>query len=413
MEAPVVSAGTAEPVIEPGEAARGFEHVFDSQEPTVVLDRRSMLVLAANPPLAELAGRKLESILGVPIDFLEISKSEVSLGWQRRQDAMVRREDGSRIPVEVVLLYMQNEPLPIAVVRLMPRDRQADEPKQLENRHVALRRAHEELLTAYNRLELLNDQLDHRNRELREVYRRLSHASKMAAVGELVAGTAHGINNPLAAAVSAVREMSSRLGLLVDGDDRKKMDALCSRADRALERIEGTVADLKRLARAGTGHEDMKTIDLQHEVRLALDLMSHRLRDVKLDLDVPPGIEVRVSPDEFGQVIMNLVDNAVQAMAGEGHLAVRARAEGQYAVVEVEDDGPGIPDDLMDRIFEPFFSTKSPGHGSGIGLSVARGIIEGYAGIINASGSDTGGALFVIRLPREVISDEATKDTGG
>jgi two-component system NtrC family sensor kinase len=167
------------------------------------------------------------------------------------------------------------------------------------------------------------------------------------------------------------------------------------------------------VAQAGTRRGDIKEVRLEREIQLALELCAHRLKDVQVDVQVPKDLSVRVSPDEFNQVMMNLVDNAATAMGGDGRLKLSVWRDGTDAVIEVEDDGPGIPDEQLDRIFEPFFSTKVPGQGSGIGLSVARGIIEGYAGTLKAESNDERGSRFVIRLPKEVVCETTAQDTGG
>ena len=381
-----------------------FRPVFESGAPTVVLDQESLRVEAANQQASELLGRSLDELMGKPLSFLTGSPPEELL--DQPQSALIHRPDGDDVPVRIMVLYLEQSPKPALVLRLQA---EYDEPDGgsniLETRHVALHRAHRELQIAYNRLELLNDELCHRNQELKEVYRRLSRASRMASIGELVAGTTHGINNPLAAVVSANRELVGHLSLVSDAGSRQKLESLCQRADMGLRRIEGIVTDLRRLAQAGKRREEVKRVCLVQEIDLALDLISHRLKDVNLCVEMKDDIFVRVAPDEFSQVIMNLVDNAVFAMRGKGWLWVRLSTDGAQAVVEIEDDGPGMAPEVFDRAFEPFFSTKEPGSGSGIGLSVAREIVEGLAGSLDVETEQGCGTRVIIRLPREVIHE--------
>jgi len=386
--------------------------VFDSHEPTLVLDGESLEVVAVNPPLANLVGRPLAELLGQVPDFLRAEDSGAR-HWERTRQASLVKPNGAVQAVEVTCLYVEKGPPRRVVLRLTALDANGTPNNApLHNRHQALHRAHRELLSAYNRLELLNDELENKNRQLQEVYRRLSYASKMAAVGELTAGATHGINNPLAAAVSAVRTLD-RLCQQCPDELREQMMATCRRADRALERIERIVADLRRLAQAGTRRGDLKVVDLGQEIRLALELISHKLEDIDLKLALPEGLTVRVCPDEFNQVIMNLADNAAAAMDGHGHLTIRALLEGGKLRLEIEDDGPGVPPDMTQRIFEPFFSTKEPGRGTGIGLAVARGIIEGYAGTLYLEQEHGPGCKFVIELPAEVVRERPSENTGG
>ncbi|RME20697.1 MAG: sensor histidine kinase [Deltaproteobacteria bacterium] len=316
--------------------------------------------------------------------------------------------------VEVVCLFVEKGNPQRVVLRINPSEGGSDNggSHPLHNRHQALHRAHRELLAAYNRLELLNDELENKNRQLQEVYKRLSYASKMAAVGELTAGATHGINNPLAAAVSALRTISRHLGQVPD-PPREQLESACRRADKALERIERIVSDLRRLAQAGTRRGDLKVVDLEREIRLALELIAHKLKGVDITVDLPPGLAVRVCPDEFNQVIMNLADNAAAAMGGRGELVIRGFFTDSHLRIEVSDSGPGVPPELAERIFEPFFSTKEPGLGTGIGLSVARGIIEGYAGTLRLEQEIGKGSTFVIELPQEVVCERAAENPGG
>jgi signal transduction histidine kinase len=377
-----------------------YQQVFESNIATVVLDPQSLLVLAANHPLVELSGLRPDELVGKPITFLQRRDSDNPADFLRNQPATVFRKDGDRIPVEVFVVYVQREPQSAMVLRLIPTFPVApSEASPLLSRHEALQRSHRQLQEAYNRLELLNDTLGHRNRELKEVYRRLAYASKMAAIGELAAGTTHGINNPLAAAVSANREMEDCIKGLPPGSLSEKMQSLCSRSDRALKRIEGIISDLRRLAQSGTRRGEIQVVFLECELRIILDLIQHRLKEVSLGLEIPSELRIRVSPDEFSQVIMNLVDNAVAAMAGRGQLTIIAHKEHGDVVIELADTGPGIQAEILDHVFEPFFSTKAPKDGSGMGLAVAREIIEGYAGMLTVKSSVGQGATFTIRLP--------------
>jgi two-component system, NtrC family, sensor kinase len=387
--------------------------VFDSDVPTAIVDPASMSVLAANPPLAELTGLPLASIVGQPLSLFVSDSGPAPIDLERSRSAIIRREAGD-LSVDIVAIYVEREPNPAVVLRFQSRQAAAAPPgNPLENRHLALQRAHRELQAAYNRLEYLNDAVNHRGRELREVYRRLAYASRMAAIGELAAGATHGINNPLAAAVSSNRELSGLLQHLETAAQREQGRTLCTRIDRALTRIEGIVADLRRLAQAGVRRGEIKQADLAREIHLTLELMSHKLRDIALQVDIASGITVRISPDEFSQVIMNLIDNAITAMGGKGSLQIRTKVRGKEVLVEFEDHGPGIAPDIIGKIFEPFFSTKAPDQGSGIGLSVSRSIIEGYAGGLTAESEEGKGARVTIRLPIEVIDEEATHASGG
>ncbi len=384
-----------------------YRFVFESGAPIIVLDANDLSVIAANPQISDLTGLELEKILGHPPDFLKQENPKIKTDWRRHQSAVLLDKNGKQKEVEVTVLCMEKVPRPAVVLRIDVVDTKLSSPANpLESKHAALQRAHQKLQMAYNQHELLIDELNAKNRELKQVYQRLSYASKMATIGELAAGTTHGINNPLAAAVSANREITSIAASIDDADTSRKLASLCSRTDTALKRIEGIVSDLRSLAKAGSRRDDIREVSLCKEVGLALDLLKHRLKNVTLEVHIPESIKVRVAPDEFMQVVMNLVDNAVFATGGDGTIAIHAVDDGQNVKVTFEDDGAGIPADIIDHIFDPFFSTKSPGQGSGIGLNVARSIIESYAGTIEVSSHDGVGSTFTIQLPAEEYHEE-------
>jgi signal transduction histidine kinase len=114
---------------------------------------------------------------------------------------------------------------------------------------------------------------------------------------------------------------------------------------------------------------------------------------------------------ELNQVWTNLIDNAIEAMGGQGQLSIRTSREGEYVQVEITDSGPGIPADIRSRIFEPFFTTKDVGKGSGLGLDIAYRIVVGrHHGDVTVS-STPGGTRFQVRLPIGSILTEENKDT--
>jgi len=384
-----------------------YRFVFESGAPVMVLDAHDLKVIAANPQVAELTGIPLEQILGHPPDFLKQADPNVEPDWRRHQSAVLLDSQDNEQQVEVTVLCMENVPRPAVVLRIDVVDtKESTPPSPLESKHAALQRAHHQLQMAYNQHELLIDELNAKNHELKQVYRRLSYASKMATIGELAAGTTHGINNPLAAAVSANRQITALAADIEVSEIRQRLESLCSRTDTALKRIERIVSDLRSLAQAGSRRDDIKEVELFKEMDLAVDLLKHRLKGVALQMDIPHDIKVRVAPDEFMQVVMNLVDNAVYATGGDGSIKISATDDGRNVRIKFEDDGEGIPADIVDKIFDPFFSTKSPGQGSGIGLNVARSIIESYAGTIEVSSRQGRGCTFTIQLPAEEYHEE-------
>jgi signal transduction histidine kinase len=148
--------------------------------------------------------------------------------------------------------------------------------------------------------------------------------------------------------------------------------------------------------------EQPREVNLARSVDDTLDLLRHRLKDVRVEKDVDPALRVNGFAGQIDQVLMNLVTNGAQAIGGRpggGTIRIRAKAEGDTAVVTVSDDGPGIPPELLPRIFDPFFTTKDVGEGSGLGLSIVHGIIERHGGKISVESEPGHGATFTVRLP--------------
>ncbi|MEX2623097.1 MAG: ATP-binding protein, partial [Acidimicrobiia bacterium] len=141
----------------------------------------------------------------------------------------------------------------------------------------------------------------------------------------------------------------------------------------------------------------VQNVDLNIALQQTMALLRHKLAGIKLELQLDPllpAVEARGA--ELNQVITNLVDNAIQAAASL--VTLRTLVDGDYVVCQVVDDGPGIPAGILDRIWEPFFTTKPPGQGTGLGLSISRRIIQSHRGVLEVA-SEPGSTTFTMRLP--------------
>lgn len=232
--------------------------------------------------------------------------------------------------------------------------------------------------------------------EDRMVQKRVMLSSKLAALGEMAAGIAHEVNNPLQAMLITVE-------LLEDGVTPAGGKRLVQLRDSIL-RIKGIVRDLLIFAREQT--TELESVDINNAVCKMADILKHQLRmaNVKLEFDLSGGQAlVRCNGNLFQQVMINLLQNAKDAIeeTGKGsavRITTKIEEKGDI-VMEVRDDGPGIPESVIDRIFDPFFTTKDVGKGTGLGLSVSRRIIEGMGGSITVVSSLSAGTLFTVRLP--------------
>jgi two-component system NtrC family sensor kinase len=226
----------------------------------------------------------------------------------------------------------------------------------------------------------------------------LHQADKISALGSLLAGVAHELNNPLSIVVG-------RAAMLEDADLDPKVEAAVASIRTAAERCAKIVKTFLAMARQQA--PTRRPVRIDRIVAAALDLLGYGLESggIRVTADVPADLPPTMAdPDQLTQVLTNLVTNAQQAMigwSGRRELAIVAEHDRRHNQlrITVSDSGPGIPEELRSRIFDPFFTTKPAGGGTGIGLAVCRGIVEAHEGTISVVVAPGGGALFVITLP--------------
>jgi signal transduction histidine kinase len=209
-------------------------------------------------------------------------------------------------------------------------------------------------------------------------------------LGTLAGGLAHELANPLNALGLQVQMLAND-----PGSAEKRVPRLLSSVARMRDILEA----MRNGARLSSG--ERRSVDLAHEIDLAFTLMESRLRNrvsmVRAYAQMP---EVFCQPTLLGQVLVNLLSNAADAVAGRPHprIALRLRREGGFAVIEVEDNGPGVPEEIHERIFLPFFSTKGDS-GNGLGLWISSEIARIHGGSLSVERGSSGGALFRLTLP--------------
>ena len=240
--------------------------------------------------------------------------------------------------------------------------------------------------------------------ELREQREILAQSEKLAAMGQLLAGVAHELNNPLSAVIARAELLSHLLGEGPLGVHAQKVSEAAERCGRIVKNF---------LALARRRPTRYQRVHLDRVVREALELLVYRLRvdNVEVVLELPEDLPMLwADPHQLHQVVINIVTNAHQAMhsRGEpGRLTLGAAFEPARMrnVLRIADTGPGIPAAIRARIFEPFYTTKAPGQGTGLGLSLCQSIVEGHGGSIRAEEGPDGGAVFVVELPVEAIAE--------
>ena len=235
--------------------------------------------------------------------------------------------------------------------------------------------------------------------ETRDLYHQLLQAEKMAALGQTISGVAHELNNPLATILSWAERLSDRPGL--DDPLRRGLETILSESERAARIVRNllTFARKRQTTRA--------MVDLNQVIRETLALRSYeqRLTNIAVIEALAAGLPlVFADGHQVQQVLLNLVINAEQAMLaanGRGTIVVRTwqDPERETVILEINDDGPGIPTDLQPKIFDPFFTTKEVGKGTGLGLTVAYAIVQEHGGRIRLESRVGSGASFYVELP--------------
>ena len=337
--------------------------VATMQQPVLIvgLERR---VIYANAAAADEYGFTVEEFLGVPLArtidasvparFIAPDGPEPATG-PRAVEQLHRRKDGSKFPASVLLSTIRDESgMPVGQV-------------------VAVRN-----LTEEQRLQ-----------------EQLRQTEKLAALGELVAGVAHELNNPLAG-ISAFAQ------LMMEDDLNEEHHESVRLIKREADRAVGVIRDLLTFSRKSGPSQ--KLIDLNAMVELTLRLRAYSLRSAGIDLhvhleeDIP---RVRGDDQRLQQVLLNLIVNAEYALqrSESKSLAVRTERTAGGVALFVTDSGAGMTEEVRQRIFEPFFTTKSAGEGTGLGLSVSYGIVHAHGGTISVESAPAMGTTFRIALP--------------
>jgi two-component system, NtrC family, sensor kinase len=265
-----------------------------------------------------------------------------------------------------------------------------------------------------------NGELEAANNKLIETQAKLVQAAKMASLGELVAGIAHEINNPLAfilAHQATIQRLLGRIG--PDAIQDTEARSFIARAqDRAtamgtgLKRIQDLVLNLRRFSRVDEG--GFQLVDIFEAIDTILTLLGPKLGErIEIRRHYTGPRTLWCSPALLNQVVMNIISNAADAIADQGRIDVTATAEaGDYLII-IEDSGSGIPEVLQERVFEPFFTTKPIGSGTGLGLAIAYTVVQAHKGAIAVGRSPLGGASFRIAVPLAPEAGSQPRPAGG
>lgn len=274
----------------------------------------------------------------------------------------------------------------------------------------AERRAAESRAAFAGQLAQANHELEIANRELKEAQAQLVQSAKMASLGQLVAGVAHEINNPLAFVLSYQRTAWQNLCEL-----RPELDVALAPAGRArlaklerrladmrigLDRIEDLVVKLRTFSRLDEG--EFKQVDIIEGIESVLTLLNHRLAErIVVERRFSAERLLDCYPGPLNQVFMNIIANAIDALGEAGTITITTGTEDGTYLISVADTGAGIPAAIRDRIFDPFFTTKGVAQGTGLGLSISYGIVKKHGGEIELESEEGRGTKITIRIPRQ------------
>lgn len=230
----------------------------------------------------------------------------------------------------------------------------------------------------------------------------LLNSEKMASLGEMAGGMAHEINTPLGAITLSASQLKDLLPS--DIENRDLVEEIVADILSSSERISRIVRGLKNFSRDSTKNGELVFTDLVTVLKESLALCDMKMKEFGVTLELtecPDGLDIQCNPSQMGQVIVNLVNNARDAVAElpEKWVHVSLKGDGDFAELRVTDSGGGIPAAVREKLFQPFFTTKKIGSGTGLGLSIVHGIVKNHAGQIFVD-SNSPNTTFVVRLPK-------------
>jgi two-component system NtrC family sensor kinase len=225
------------------------------------------------------------------------------------------------------------------------------------------------------------------------LHRQLARAEKLAAIGQLVAGVAHELNNPLTSIVGYSELISDEIP---EGPARQKLGKMLKEAKR-MKRI---IENLLRFARQNSLAKKSANLEIMLQDVLALREYHLHNHDIEVKVEIEPDLpHVALDEDQFKQILLNLLNNSIDALEGSPNRRIRiegASTNGRV-ILRFDDNGPGFED--VNRVFDPFYTTKPVGKGTGLGLSICYGIVKEHGGDIHAENLEPRGARIALELP--------------
>ncbi|MDH3687284.1 MAG: ATP-binding protein [Myxococcales bacterium] len=333
-------------------------------------------IRSANERLGELVGRPVSTLVGTPIRELVPNAPLEPTRELRELECELQTPDGRSIPVGITATRVADKQGLLIGLVLVVRDL----------------------------------------REVTELRRQLVVSGRLAAVGELAAGIAHEINNPLAFIGANLRLLGEHWARLQKaGDDASaaavladvltESEELIEESIEGVNRAAGIVRDVKVLAHGGSHRR--QPLDLNSVAEHALRIARTQLGGTVIEQSLSPLPTIHGSPGELEQVLLNLILNAKAAVGQQGTLQVSSRVDGASVEIVVEDDGTGIDPDVLERVFDPFFTTKPVGEGTGLGLAISHEIVRRHGGELRLESRRGEGTVARLVLPTGLRQGES------
>ena len=362
----------------------------------LIVDEKGCIIFA-NQALLDMFGYENEELLGQPVELLvpsedviahrrhrelfDASPSPRDMGSRDYFNGM--HKDGRVFPVEIGLRPGEFEERQMVVATVID---------------ITQRRLIEDRLRQHE--EHLEELVDRRTRKLHEaqlekerVMEQLIQSEKLAAIGTLVSGIGHEINNPLYFILGTAEAVC-------DEEDSSIRREYAEDIIKHCQQIATTVKSLSQYAKP-SGRHSLRCVDMNEAVAAAIKVAERSLRsdNIEIKLRIAPVSAVLAKPEEIQQILFNVIRNGIQACDHHGVITIETSEQNEYVSVRISDTGPGIPAAVEKKIFDPFFTTKGPDAGEGLGLYIVQQIILKYGGKIDLINDSSTGTTFDIRLP--------------
>lgn len=397
-----------------------FQAFFEESSDALLAVRlKDSSIFRANKTLTALFGLSREEIEG---ERMTVLQSSAPSGFERERSLSHEVVENEGYYNDILIVTKSGEPrfASVRVRHLVVDDERYalivlsdDTERQLMMRDLVAK--HQSMELAYQELERVHFQL-------KETQEKMAQASKLVALGELAAGMSHELNQPL----TGIRGFAQELHDIVKTEKKPRRSQLTELSFDVIQnadKMAELLSHLRDFARKERNHFDAsnqtesESVSVNAAVHNVLKLLNKQFedRDIKIDVNaIPDTLAVLAQTHPVEQVLINLFTNSRDAIVDKretqpklkGHISFEAHLEDNFVCMRIRDNGPGVPTSTRERIFDPFFSTKSQGKGLGLGLSISFSIAHNFGGELYLEESNSLGSSFVLRLPVAVPKPE-------